>query len=344
MADEENDFEDDDYGGDDLDGDDAEEDDAEGLDSAHPESDWRTGKANADRITTPYLTKYERARVLGTRALQIAMCAPVMVGRWEHAASLLSAGETAQLRGRLPEALALLKRSQRVYEAAGASGTTAHATCLTAIGSCYCRQGKYKDAEALLQLVFETLDNDEALTPGDGEFFKVYGRCRLGQGRGDEALAHLSRARRIFEDTHAIKSASFGELLLLLAATHLEGDRPEDEAQATASFEEAASTLEAIGGTGRAEYALLPLLQGRLQLRHHDAEQALASLQQAQAVMQQAGALETPEYGCLLLFMGKCRLRQGFSEAAMQLFAMSKEVYESADATDAMAHLMLVNL
>ncbi|KAK2185723.1 hypothetical protein NP493_225g01021 [Ridgeia piscesae] len=32
-----------------------------------------------NRITTPYMTKYERARVLGTRALQIAMCAPVMV-------------------------------------------------------------------------------------------------------------------------------------------------------------------------------------------------------------------------------------------------------------------------
>ena len=31
------------------------------------------------RITTNYMTKYERARVLGTRALQIAMCAPVMV-------------------------------------------------------------------------------------------------------------------------------------------------------------------------------------------------------------------------------------------------------------------------
>ncbi|XP_076066663.1 RNA polymerase II subunit RpII18 [Oratosquilla oratoria] len=31
------------------------------------------------RITTPYMSKYERARVLGTRALQIAMCAPVMV-------------------------------------------------------------------------------------------------------------------------------------------------------------------------------------------------------------------------------------------------------------------------
>lgn len=31
------------------------------------------------RITTPYMTKYERARVLGTRALQIAMNAPIMV-------------------------------------------------------------------------------------------------------------------------------------------------------------------------------------------------------------------------------------------------------------------------
>ncbi|OAF69806.1 RNA polymerases I, II, and III subunit ABC2 [Intoshia linei] len=33
----------------------------------------------SDRITTPYLTKYEKARILGTRAQQIAMCAPVMV-------------------------------------------------------------------------------------------------------------------------------------------------------------------------------------------------------------------------------------------------------------------------
>ncbi|XP_045465844.1 DNA-directed RNA polymerases I, II, and III subunit RPABC2 [Harmonia axyridis] len=31
------------------------------------------------RITSKYMTKYERARVLGTRALQISMCAPVMV-------------------------------------------------------------------------------------------------------------------------------------------------------------------------------------------------------------------------------------------------------------------------
>jgi len=32
-----------------------------------------------ERITTKYMTKYERARVLGTRALQISMNAPVMV-------------------------------------------------------------------------------------------------------------------------------------------------------------------------------------------------------------------------------------------------------------------------
>lgn len=35
--------------------------------------------APSERVTTKYLTKYERARVLGTRALQISMNAPVMV-------------------------------------------------------------------------------------------------------------------------------------------------------------------------------------------------------------------------------------------------------------------------
>ncbi|CCW67590.1 unnamed protein product [Phytomonas sp. Hart1] len=33
----------------------------------------------ADRVTAPVLTKYERARILGTRALQISMNAPVLV-------------------------------------------------------------------------------------------------------------------------------------------------------------------------------------------------------------------------------------------------------------------------
>lgn len=39
----------------------------------------KAGGAPQERITTQYLTKYERARVLGTRALQISMNAPVMV-------------------------------------------------------------------------------------------------------------------------------------------------------------------------------------------------------------------------------------------------------------------------
>merc|ERR1712244_89694 len=34
---------------------------------------------DGERITTPFMTKYERARILGTRALQISMNAPVMV-------------------------------------------------------------------------------------------------------------------------------------------------------------------------------------------------------------------------------------------------------------------------
>ncbi|GAB0138970.1 hypothetical protein EsDP_00007189 [Epichloe bromicola] len=33
----------------------------------------------SQRTTTPYMTKYERARILGTRALQISMNAPVLV-------------------------------------------------------------------------------------------------------------------------------------------------------------------------------------------------------------------------------------------------------------------------
>ncbi|EGO57728.1 DNA-directed RNA polymerases I [Neurospora tetrasperma FGSC 2508] len=34
---------------------------------------------NDQRSTTPYMTKYEKARILGTRALQISMNAPVLV-------------------------------------------------------------------------------------------------------------------------------------------------------------------------------------------------------------------------------------------------------------------------
>uniref|UniRef100_A0AAV2KJB2 DNA-directed RNA polymerases I, II, and III subunit RPABC2 n=1 Tax=Knipowitschia caucasica TaxID=637954 RepID=A0AAV2KJB2_KNICA len=81
MSDNEDNFDDGDF-------DDAEED--EGLDDLENAGDedqenvqilpaGEGQQANQKRITTPYMTKYERARVLGTRALQIAMCAPVMV-------------------------------------------------------------------------------------------------------------------------------------------------------------------------------------------------------------------------------------------------------------------------
>ncbi|KAF2360128.1 RNA polymerase subunit omega/K/RPB6 [Trinorchestia longiramus] len=54
-----------------------EEEHAGGIDIL-PAGEGRAVPKNK-RITTGYMTKYERARVLGTRALQIAMCAPVMV-------------------------------------------------------------------------------------------------------------------------------------------------------------------------------------------------------------------------------------------------------------------------
>ena len=37
------------------------------------------GGENTERVTTRFMTKYERARVLGTRALQISMNAPALV-------------------------------------------------------------------------------------------------------------------------------------------------------------------------------------------------------------------------------------------------------------------------
>lgn len=70
-------------------GDDAEDDDFEEPDETIgddptnievlPASDDAQPEAPKKKVTTPYLTKYERARVLGTRALQISMNAPVMV-------------------------------------------------------------------------------------------------------------------------------------------------------------------------------------------------------------------------------------------------------------------------
>ncbi|XP_022375018.1 DNA-directed RNA polymerases I, II, and III subunit RPABC2 isoform X1 [Enhydra lutris kenyoni] len=74
MSDNEDNFDGDDF-------DDVEEDEGLGdLENAEEEGQENVEilpsgerpQANQKRITTPYMTKYERARVLGTRALQIA--------------------------------------------------------------------------------------------------------------------------------------------------------------------------------------------------------------------------------------------------------------------------------
>jgi DNA-directed RNA polymerase I, II, and III subunit RPABC2 len=70
-----------------MDMDDPRPDDEDELDVTGEQKDgvvmnddqFASGVAASERITTKYLTKYERARVLGTRALQISMNAPVMV-------------------------------------------------------------------------------------------------------------------------------------------------------------------------------------------------------------------------------------------------------------------------
>ena len=61
------------------------------------EGEEGTAVAMEDRITTPYMTKYERARILGTRALQIrcrrsvparsSLAAMLTKPRWHHCAA-----------------------------------------------------------------------------------------------------------------------------------------------------------------------------------------------------------------------------------------------------------------
>jgi len=59
-----------------------EEQDGEDMELIDTQNDEEREKSvidKAKRITTQYMTKYEKARILGTRALQISMNAPVMV-------------------------------------------------------------------------------------------------------------------------------------------------------------------------------------------------------------------------------------------------------------------------
>merc|ERR1711976_350571 len=53
--------------------------DGEGQVEFIPEENGDLSQEPKEKITSPYMTKYERARILGTRALQISMNAPVMV-------------------------------------------------------------------------------------------------------------------------------------------------------------------------------------------------------------------------------------------------------------------------
>merc|ERR1711865_12669 len=59
--------------------DDMDQDDTGAFDVQEDEQDAAPRAAEGPRKTTPYMTKYERARILGARALQISMNAPVMV-------------------------------------------------------------------------------------------------------------------------------------------------------------------------------------------------------------------------------------------------------------------------
>merc|ERR1712060_226035 len=67
--------------GDDFDDDEdeeAEDEGEQGFDIQQEGEDQVARPSEGPRKTTPYLTKYEKARILGARALQISMNAPVM--------------------------------------------------------------------------------------------------------------------------------------------------------------------------------------------------------------------------------------------------------------------------
>uniref|UniRef100_A0A7S2BMT1 Uncharacterized protein n=1 Tax=Florenciella parvula TaxID=236787 RepID=A0A7S2BMT1_9STRA len=81
---------DDDYGAEDMEPEPVEDfgdaDELDGAEDGAPRSEIlnegeavKGGQELTEKTTTPYMTKYEKARVLGTRALQISMNAPVMV-------------------------------------------------------------------------------------------------------------------------------------------------------------------------------------------------------------------------------------------------------------------------
>lgn len=75
------------------------------LEGEYIEPDWQPPKPSThsqrDKVTTRYLTKYEKARVLGARALQIARNAPLQVDPCGETDALTLA-EMELKAGRLP--------------------------------------------------------------------------------------------------------------------------------------------------------------------------------------------------------------------------------------------------
>lgn len=72
-------------------------DDAPEVNDGDGDAEAEPGAEKKNRVTTEYLTKYERARILGTRSLQISMGAPPTVNtNGETDPLVIAAAELAQ--------------------------------------------------------------------------------------------------------------------------------------------------------------------------------------------------------------------------------------------------------
>jgi tetratricopeptide (TPR) repeat protein len=268
----------------------------------------------------------------------------VLARRFEFPKVLCVGGETANLRGQVASAVEFFQRARSAYEVAGASGDHGHAHLLTELASCLCRQGRHEEAEEALAECSGILADVSCLTPLNGELLKVFGRCRLCQGRYMEATELFVEARRIFEDTGAARSSSFGVLLQLMGSCQLQQLQQQEGSalEAQALFDEASALFESIGATGRPEYQMLPVFYGFVHFREGRHAEAAQLFDEARTVFDAAGMGQTPECGRLLLAMGRCKLQQGYNAEAVELFNEAKAAYEAAGADAAFAHMMLL--
>ena len=59
-------------------------------------------KSNSERVTPNFLTKYEKARIIGTRALQISRNSPVLVGLGKDDSDPILIAEKELAEGKIP--------------------------------------------------------------------------------------------------------------------------------------------------------------------------------------------------------------------------------------------------